>query len=56
MCQCCKTNNNNNNNKLAKMQSAILIKTSWKEPRIKIANTHKQASFDDFSSLLYCPG
>ena len=35
---------------------ATLIKTSWKELRIKIANTHKQAGSDDCGSLLYCPG
>ena len=39
-----------------KMPLATLIKTSWKELRIKIANTHKQAGSDDCSSLLYCPG
>ena len=39
-----------------KMPLATLIKTSWKELRIKIANTHKQAGSDDCGSLLYCPG
>ena len=38
-----------------KMMLATLIKTSWKELRIKIANTHKQAGSDDCGSLLYCP-
>ena len=41
---------------VTKMPLATLIKTSWKEIRIKIANTHKQAGFDDCGSLLYCPG
>ena len=39
-----------------KMLLATLIKTAWKELRIKIANTHKQAGSDDCGSLLYCPG
>ena len=39
-----------------KILLATLIKTSWKELRIKIASTHKQADSDDCGSLLYCPG
>ena len=39
-----------------KIPLATLIKTSWKELRIKIANTNKQAGSDDCGSLLYCPG
>ena len=39
-----------------KMPLATLIKTSWKEVRIKIANTHKQVGFDDCGILLYCHG
>ena len=35
-----------------KMPLETLIKTSWKELRIKIANTHKQAGYDDCSNLL----
>ena len=43
-------------NQATKMPLATLIKTSWKELRIKIANTHKQAGSDDCGSLLYYPG
>ena len=34
------------------MSLAALIKTSWKEMRIKIANTHKQAGSDDRCTAL----